>query len=127
MTEWHQHLRLALVTLVLGVSVWLGLADGIDDLRSAESDGQRVAAGLQILYGLAATTCLIALFLRPRWVRPALIVWAFALTATAALAPVVWGGAAWWSGVLSGGSALLIAAIVCRSGLAHVRTKATRP
>jgi len=127
MTEWHRHLRLALVTLVLGVSVWLGLADGINDLRSAENDGQRVAAGFQIMYGLAATICLIALFFRPRWARSAFFVWAFALTATAALAPVVWGGAAWWSGALSGGSALLIAAIVCRSGLAHAQTKATMP
>jgi len=123
MTEWHRHLRLALVTLVLGVSVWLGLADGIDDLRNAGSAGQRVAASCQIMYGLAATIGLIALFFRPGWARPALIVWAFALTATAALAPVVWGGTAWWNGALSGGMALLIAAIVCRSGLAHVQRR----
>jgi hypothetical protein len=121
MTTWPQRLRLVLVSLALGGTVWLGVKEGLDGLRDAEGGGQRVAAVFQILYGLAAIMCLIALFARPRWARGAFGAWAFALTMTAGLAPVVWGGTAWWTGVLSGAIALLVAALVCWGGLAHAR------
>lgn len=119
-----QMLCLVLVTLVMGASVWLGLYEGRNGLRDAQGSGQRAAAVFQILYGIAAIFGLIALFFRPGWARPAFGVWAGTLTATAALAPIVWGGAGWGTGVVSGVAAAIIAGLVCWCGFVHLRMKA---
>ena len=117
-------IRLLFVLLFLAPLVWLGLKEGLDGWRSAETDGQRIASILQVLYGLASIGCVYALLRRPRWVRPAFTLWAAALSFTGGLAPVVWGGAEWWVGVLSGVATLLLAALICWGAFAHVRLKA---
>lgn len=114
-------LRLALVNLALIAAAWLGLKEGMDGLHDATTAGQRLAARTQLLYGGAAVLGLLALLSRGRWALWVLMVWAVALTATATLAPIVWGGTAWWSGALTGAITAAIAMLVFWAAAAHLR------
>jgi hypothetical protein len=115
--------RLILVALVFAASAWLGLTEGVATLRGTPTTGQRIASITQILYGLAGGLCLIALRVRPAWSMLVLGLWVVMLTATGGLAPVVWGGATWLTGLLSGVATLLIAALVGWGYLAHIRSQ----
>lgn len=114
-------LRLALVNLALIAAAWLGIKEGIESLHGATTAGQRLAADTQITYGGTALLGLVGLLSRGRWALGVLMVWAVALTATATLAPVVWGGAAWWSGALTGAITAVIALLVFWGAAAHLR------
>jgi len=114
-------LRLALVNLALIATAWLGLREGMNSLHGATTGGQRLAAGTQLLYGGTALLGLLALLSRGRWALIVLVVWAVALTATATLAPVVWGGTGWQSGALTGAITAVIALLVFWGALAHLR------
>ena len=122
-----QAVCLVVVTLVMGASAWIGLYGGLNGLRDAQGSGQFAAAVLQVLYGIAAIFVLIALFFRPSWARAAFGGWAGSLTATAALAPIVWGGASWLTGVVSGVVVAIIAGLVRWCGFVHLRTRAAGP
>ncbi|HSB54033.1 MAG TPA: hypothetical protein VLD58_06740 [Gemmatimonadales bacterium] len=125
MNPW-QRLRLIAVIVALAATVWLGVRDGMDSLHGARGSLQTATAVTQILYGVLAVAALAALLARPRWIRPALAAWVAMLVLTGAAAPVVWGGADWWVGVLSAGVTLLLAGLVALGALAHVRGRGLR-
>lgn len=108
-----QTIRFVLVLVLMAAWVWLGITEGLNGWQDAASPGQRVCAGSQILSGVAAITCLIALFGHPAWLRLACAIWAALLTITGGTAPVVWGGTPVWQGILAGAITALVAALVC--------------
>jgi len=109
---WH-HTRRALVVIVLLLTVWLGLKEGSDAFRGAETSFQRLASLVQLEYGVAAVAALVAFHRRSRWLLLLLLWWGLGLVATATLAPVAWGGAPWISGLGSGiATALAVAGVI---------------
>lgn len=92
-----------LLVLLLLATAYLGLKDGFHLLTEARSAAQWVATGTEVLYGLTALAALVTLPSGRPWTLRLLIVWAAALTATSALAPVVWGKTSWAVGAASGG------------------------
>jgi hypothetical protein len=114
-------LRLILVMAPLAVWAWLGITEGLNGWQDAASAGQRICAASQILSGVAAIPCLIALFSQPAWLRLAFLVWAALLTMTGGTAPVVWGGTPVWQGIVAGGITALVAALVCWGAFAGER------
>ncbi|MGH7562664.1 MAG: hypothetical protein ACRENB_16780 [Gemmatimonadales bacterium] len=113
--------RLGLVVLVLLAAAWLGLFEGFNGLRDADTRGQRIASVFQVLYGLAAAGSLVTLFAAPVWTRLTLGVWCVAVTATATMAPIVWGEESWRSGAVAGAATAVFVGLVAWGGLAHVR------
>lgn len=124
-TPWQQA-RFLVVILVLLVMVWFGLKEGVDGIEDAESVPQRIAATIQVLYGLGAVASLWALFTRGAWLRWALLAWAIALTATGTMAPVAWGGAGWNAAVLGGAATAAVAGLISWGAVAHSRAVAGR-
>jgi len=50
--------------------------------------------------------------------------WALAITSTATIAPVVWGGAEWSAGALGGLATALVAGLVAWGAVRHARSAA---
>ena len=121
MTTILRVLRLLLVISALLAAVWFGLKEGPEGLADAGTVGQKIAASLQILYGITALGCLLALFARPSSARGAFALWTVALTGAAGVASVAWGGTGWGTGALAGLAAAAIAALVSWGGIAHLR------
>lgn len=92
----------ALLVLLLLAAAYLGLTGGFALLRQARSAVQWLATGTELLCGLTALPALAKLPSRRPWALRLLIVWAAAVTATSALAPVAWGKTAWTAGAASG-------------------------
>ena len=90
------------LVLLLLAAAYLGLTGGFGLLREAHTGAQRLATGTELLYGLTALLALAGLASGHRWTLGVLIVWAAAVTATGALAPVVWGGTSTMVGAESG-------------------------
>lgn len=108
-----QTIRFVLVLVLLAAWAWLGITEGLNGWQDAASPGQRACSASQILSGLAAVLCVIAVFSHPAWLRLAFTVWAVLLTVTGGMAPVVWGGTPVWQGILAGAITALVAALVC--------------
>lgn len=104
--------RLVVVVAVLLAAGWLGLMEGLNTFRDAGTTGQRLAGGFQLLCGATAVVSLAALLVRASWFRVPFGLCAVAMTATAALAPVYWGGTTWTIGVISGLAAAVIMGLV---------------
>ena len=115
-------LRLVCVVLALIAAIWFGLKEGYDSWSGVSTTGQRLAAGAQLVYGVGAVAALWGLLARARWTPIAFAGFTVAVTITATLAPVVWGGSSWTSGLIAGVSALIIALLVTWGALAHLRT-----
>lgn len=98
----------ALGLLLLMASIWLGLKEGADGFRGAESTLQRTAAVAQIAYGIVALVCLAGVVRRARWLRGALCAWSGVLTLTGAMSPVAWGGGSIGAGLLAGAITLVL-------------------
>ena len=122
MSVWRA-IRLLLIVLALGSSVWLGIVEGLNSLHGAMNAGQRVTSYCQILYGVAALAGLVGLLIRSAWAQPAVACWGLLLMATATLAPVVWGGTDWLTAVVSGIVTLLIAGLAYWGTAAHSKPK----
>jgi len=93
----------------------------MDEWRSVETAGQRIASATQVLYGVLSVAVLLAMAFRPRWVTPLLVAWGAALAVTGALAAVVWGGAEWWAGAVGGAGVLGVVVLVLWAWHAHLR------
>lgn len=91
----------ALLTSVLLASAYFSLTAAIGLIRAAHALGQQVATLSELLYGVTAVLALVLLARRHPWSLRVLAVWAGAVTLTTALAPVVWGQAAWAVGAAS--------------------------
>jgi len=126
-TTLPNRVRLLVVTGVLVVAVWLGLKNGVDAARGAASAPQRIAAGLQVAYGVAAAASLVAMAARRAWLPWAVASWALTLTATATIAPIVWGGADWSFGALGGLATASLAGLVAWGAVRHARSAARHP
>ena len=100
------------LVLLLLASAYLGLTDGIGLLREAHTAARRLATGTELLYGLTALLALVAMASRHTWTLHLLVVWAAAVAATSALAPVVWGGTSWRVGAESGAAVGVVLAVV---------------
>jgi hypothetical protein len=119
--------RLLAVSAVLLVAIWLGLKDGLNGVRGADSVPQRIAAMLQLAYGVAAAASLVAIVTRRAWLPWAIAAWVLTITLTGAMAPIVWGGAPWSSGVLGGGATALVTGLVAWAAIAHARSMVRAP
>jgi cellulose synthase/poly-beta-1,6-N-acetylglucosamine synthase-like glycosyltransferase len=118
-------LRLVCVIAALIAAIWYGLKEGYDSWTGVETTGQRVAAICQLIYGVGAVASLWALLAQATWAPLAFALWGLAVTITATLAPVVWGGTPWSTGVLAGLSALVIVGVVTWGARAHLRGAAS--
>ena len=115
-------LRLVCVIVVLIAAIWFGIKEGYDSWSGVVTTGQRIAAGTQLVYGVAAVASLWALLGRARWAPLAFAVFTVAVTITGTLAPVVWGESSWTSGLIGGLSTLIIALLITWGGMAHLRS-----
>jgi hypothetical protein len=112
--------RLVAVVVLLLVTVYTGIVDGLGTFRSASvvEPLERFAAASQLVYGGLAAAALLASAIARRWVLPLLLAWGAALTVTGGLAPVVWGEQGALVGILAGLCTAGIVALVfwaCRS------------
>jgi hypothetical protein len=94
-------LRVVIPAVVIaGLSLW-GSVSAIDQWRYAAGAGQVAATLTQAAYGVFGLLVGWAALWRPRALGPLLGLWALSVMATAALAPVVWGGTGWMTGLWS--------------------------
>ena len=100
-------LRYVGLALLLALA-WLGIKGAIDQWSEALSVGQRVQTISQLAYGLLALLTIMAVLASHRLARVSQIAWLASITVAALLAPVVWGGAGWASGLAAGAAALLV-------------------
>jgi len=101
-------LRVVIPAVVIaGLSAW-GSISAVDEWRFATGSGQTAATLTQAAYGVFGILVGLAAVWRRRALGPLLWLWALAVTATAALAPVVWGETSWMTGLWSA----LVAAVV---------------
>jgi hypothetical protein len=85
-------LRYSVVIVALLLTGYKGLVEGVNATHVADTPGMKVATATQLLYGVTAVAAILAMRLWPRLVFPILIAWGLAVTATGALAPVVYAG-----------------------------------
>ena len=116
MTRIWRRASAILAILVLVVTAYAGITDGLNSLRRAATNGQQVAAATQLAYGFLGIAALVAIALGFRATTYILIAWGLAATFTAAIAPTVWGGAPMQAGIASGLGAGLVAAVVILGG-----------
>jgi hypothetical protein len=95
-------LRILVPALVIAGFSVLGFISVTDEWSDASGLGQRAATFTQAAYGVFGILVAVAALWRPRALGPLLWLWALALTTTAALAPVVWGGQSWGIGLIAG-------------------------
>ena len=96
--------------VIAGLSLW-GSVSAIDQWRYATGAGQRVATLTQAAYGVFGLLAGLAMLWRPRVLGRLLWSWALSVIATAALAPVVWGEAAWTAGLWAALGAVVLVAL----------------
>lgn len=102
----------ALLVLLLLASAYFGCKEGVALVREAHTAGQWAATGTEILYGVAAVAGIVAWASRQRWRGWLLLVWALALTATGALAPVAWARSSLATGLASGAGVAAVLALL---------------
>ena len=93
MTKNWQRASQAVVLVLLVATAYNGIFEGLNAARHASTLGQRVATVTQLAYGVLAIPAIVAVAMRHRITIFILVGWAAALVATAALAPIVYGGA----------------------------------
>lgn len=104
-----KRVRVVVPAVVIAAFSVYGILSAVDEWSYATGLGQRAATLTQAAYGVFGVLVGLAALWRTRALGPLLWLWALATTATAALAPVVWGKAAWTTGLWS---ALAAAAVV---------------
>jgi len=111
--------RLGLIVLILVLSGWNGIVDGLTAAKQASVQGVRLAAVLQLLSGVSAAGALFLMVMEPPRVFSMLVFWGIVLTATASLAPIVVGGAPLTAGVAAGAATAIAVALVVWGWRAH--------
>ena len=89
-----------------------GLNSARDAWPSAATTGQRAQSVAQLAYSLAGLLAAVALAARWPIARRIFVIFAIAVTFAGALAPVVWGGTAWWTGVRAAAASAAIAWLI---------------
>jgi hypothetical protein len=101
-------LRVVIPAVVIAaLSVW-GSVSAVDQWRYAVGAGQIAATLTQAAYGVFGLLVGLGALWRRRALGPLLWLWALCVIATAALAPVVWGGTPWTTGLWSGLAAAIV-------------------
>jgi len=101
------------VAIVLLVALCAsGLNSARDTCPSVATAGQRAQSAAQVTYSMADLLAAVALAARWPLARRLFRIFAIAAVAAAALAPVVWGNTAWWTGALAALGAALIAWLI---------------
>lgn len=103
---------LVLAILLLLALTWLGFQGGIQQWPQPQSPGQRAQTIAQFAYGLSALLTVASLWRTGTFERVAKVSFLVSLSVAAGLAPVVWGEAAWWTGVVAALAALLIGLLI---------------
>jgi len=103
---------LVLAIVVLLVLAWLGLRGGVLEWPQAQSIGQRTQTAAQFAYGLFSLLTVASITRSDTLVSVVRASWLVAITIAGGMAPVVWGGAAWWAGLIAGIAALLIGLLI---------------
>lgn len=104
-------LRIAIALLLLASGL-LGAQSGVADVGSADSPARAAAAAVELLYAVLGVLAAPGLVLRRPWASLLVPAWAVAATATAALAPVVWGSAGAGAAVAAGGLTAAVAGAI---------------
>jgi len=104
--------RYGIVIVALLLTGYNGVVEGINATRFADTPGMKVATATQLLYGLGAVAALAAMGFRRRLVFPILVVWGLAVTATGALAPVVYAGRSFGLGAAVGATTALVVVLL---------------
>jgi hypothetical protein len=86
----------------------LGIRNSLAEWSGAATGAQHLAAATEMGYGIAGLLAAAALWVGHRRTMTPLAIWAVLITATGGMAPVVWGEAPLYTGVLA---ALVVAAI----------------
>jgi hypothetical protein len=116
-----------LLVLLLLAAAYFGLTGGFVLVREAHTGAQKLATGTELLYGVTALLALVAMASRHKGTLALLVVWAAALTATSALAPVVWANRSVAIGAASGAAVGAVLAIIVGAWLYAGRRAAGRP
>src|SRR5688572_1963610 len=85
---------------------------GIQEWFQSQSIGQRIQTAAQFAYGLFALLTVASVWRPGMFARVVRVGFLVAVSVAAGLAPVAWGDAAWWAGVVAGVAALLIAVLI---------------
>jgi len=96
--------------VIAGLSAW-GSVSAVDEWRFAAGAGQISATLTQAAYGVFGILVGWAALWRPRVLGPLLWLWALSVIATAALAPVAWGGTGRTTGLWSALAAAVLVAV----------------
>lgn len=91
-----------LLVLLLLLTAYLGLREGIGAVGAADGTLRVLASATDLLYGLLALGALIALGLRQRAAGVLLVGWVAALALTNLLGPIAWGHESIRLGIKSG-------------------------
>lgn len=100
----------AIVLLV--VLCGTGMNSARDAWPAMQSAGQRAQTAAQVIYSLAGLLAAVALAARWPIARRLFRIFAIAIVVAAALAPTVWGGSAWWTGIPAAAVGALIAWLI---------------
>ena len=103
---------LALAVLLLLVLAWVGVQGGIQQWPQPQSPGQRIQTIAQFAYGLFAALTVASVWRSEAFGRAVRMSFLVAITVAAGIAPVVWGGAAWWAGLVAGLAALGVGVLI---------------
>jgi hypothetical protein len=103
---------LVLAILLLLALAWLGFQGGIQQWPQPQSPGQRAQTIAQFAYGLAALLTVASVWRTGTFERFARVSLLVSLSVAAGLAPVVWGDAAWWAGLVAALAALLVGLLI---------------
>lgn len=98
--------------LLLLAAGWLGVRDGFNEWSGVENSAQRLATVVELGYSIAGFLAAVALWFGHPRTKPLVLIWALLITATGSLAPVVWGEAPIYTGILGGIASAAIAAVV---------------
>ena len=93
------------------LSLWGGIS-AIDQWPNAVGAGQIAATLTQTAYGVFGLLVPFAALWRRRALSPLLWLWALCVTATAALAPVVWGEEGWTTGLWAALATVVVVALL---------------
>ena len=104
---------LALVAaLALLALAWTGISGGVQQLSQPATGPQQIQSVTQVLYGVSAIFMLITAFTWRQLAVIAEVGFVVGLIVAAGLAAVVWGEQSVGTGLLAGGIALAVAAIL---------------
>jgi len=103
---------LILVSLLLLILAWLGIAGGIRQWPESRSLAQKVQTFAQFGYGFFALLAVVSAFWEQGTAQFIRIFWLITLIIAGGLAPVVWGESGWAAGMVAGLAALLIGVLM---------------